>query len=262
MVLLVTLALADPLVSPSEAEALVKAGARVLDARGAFAYVAEGHVPGAALVDWKGATTGGLLSGKLGDPARVAAFYAERGVDDHRPVLVVGAWEEGWGEEGRVWWDLTYLGHPEVHVLRGGMKAWKGAREVMPASAALGQFTPRPVEAMRATFDNVYEPGGLLLDVRTPEEFAGERKYGESKGGHLPGALNRPWTQLLGVETTRGPRTPVAPDPETPITVYCTGGVRSAMVALILTDEGYTAVRNYDGSWWEWSSKGGAVSVK
>ncbi|MBM4391649.1 MAG: hypothetical protein FJ090_11050 [Deltaproteobacteria bacterium] len=262
MLILVALATAGPLVSPSEAARLVAEGARVLDTRGAFAYMTEGHIPGAPRVNWKDATTGGLFSGKLADPARVAQFYAENGVDASRPVLVVGAWEQGWGEEGRVWWDLSYLGHDQVHVLRGGMQKWTGARELMPATAPLGQFDPEPSAGMRATSDNLYDTGGILLDVREPEEFAGARKYGEARGGHIPGALNRPWKTFLGVAIVRGPQTPIAPDPETPITIYCTGGVRSAMVALMLADEGYTAVRNYDGSFWEWAASGKDVSTK
>jgi thiosulfate/3-mercaptopyruvate sulfurtransferase len=262
MLILVTLVLAAPLVGPTEAAALVERGARVLDARGAFAYVAEGHIPGAARVDWRAVTGGGLLSGKLKDEASVAAYYAEHGVDDARPVLVVGAWAEGWGEEGRVWWDLEYLGHPEVYVLRGGMRQWRGAREVLPATSALGRFTPKVDPARRARFEDVYEAGGVLLDVREADEFAGARKYGERRGGHIPGAVNRPWRSFLGVELAHGPQPPLAPDLETPITVYCTGGVRAAMVAMMLADDGYTAVRNYDGSFWEWTARGGDVAEK
>jgi thiosulfate/3-mercaptopyruvate sulfurtransferase len=270
------------MVSADTAEQLLKKGARVLDARGGFAYSVEGHIPGAVRVDWRQSATGGLLSGKFGDPAKAAAYYADAGVDSTRPVIVVGAWDKGWGEEGRVAWDLLYLGHPDVHVLHGGMQRWDGPREHMPGVGAMGHLVAAPLQQYRAQMDTVVLASGgtvaaespeaepapsaeraatILLDVREPDEFAGARHFGEKVGGHIPGAVNRPWRGFLGVDDDldASQRAPVSPDLEQPIIVYCTGGVRAALVAMLLLDQGYEQVRNYDGSWWEWSSRGGAV---
>jgi thiosulfate/3-mercaptopyruvate sulfurtransferase len=84
-----------------------------------------------------------------------------------------------------------------------------------------------------------------VLDVREPDEFAGARKYGEARGGHVPGAVNLPWHGLLAA----------APDVprDRPIVVYCTGGVRSSMAWAALTAHGFVSVTNDDGSWWAWS---------
>lgn len=240
--------LGPPFVSPAAAAALVAEGATVLDTRGRVDFLA-GHIPGAQRVDWRIGTTG-LLSGTLGPPDAVAAAYAGVGVDADRPVLAAGAWRDGWGEEGRVAWDLLYLGHAWVSILEGGVSAWPGPWERLPRSPRVGRFTARPRAELRmrtAELQAAVASGAppVLLDVREPDEYAGATRYGEARGGHVPGARNVPWRQLLDT----------APDlpRDTPLVVYCTGGVRSAMAWAALTAHGFTRVRNDDGSWWEWA---------
>jgi thiosulfate/3-mercaptopyruvate sulfurtransferase len=232
------------------ATALVADGATVLDTRGAASFLAR-HIPGAVRADWRAATTGGTTSGRLADPATVAATYAALGVDDHRPVLVVGAWLDGWGEEARVAWDLTWLGHKDVHILDGGMDGWSGARAHLPTRARAGALTPRPrpelrttTAALRSALAGPNPP--VVIDVRTGEEYAGATRYGEARGGHIPGARHEPWQDLLRRPPADLPR-------DTPIVVYCTGGVRSSMAWAALTRHGYVSVTNDDGSWWEWA---------
>ncbi len=228
------------LVDDAGASALVERGATVLDTRGAMDFL-RGHLPGAVRVDWRIGTIGGPLSGKLGPAEPVAAAFAELGVSLGRPVLVVGAWSEGWGEEGRIAWDLVYLGHADVHVLRGGMASWTGPTEHFAGRVARGDFVARIRPEVRA-YQTTIGAGATTIDVREPDEYAGAQRYGEVRGGHLPGAVSVPWKTLLDG----------APAQEGPLVVYCTGGVRSAMAWLLLTDAG-RVVANYDGSFWEWS---------
>ncbi|MDP2307625.1 MAG: rhodanese-like domain-containing protein [Pseudomonadota bacterium] len=237
-----------PFVDLPAATTLLHEGASVLDTRATTAYLA-GHIPGAVRVDWKAATVGGPLSGTLGAPAVVAAHYASLGVDSSRPVLVVGAFANAWGEEGRVAWDLAWLGHRSVYILEGGMPGWTGKRERLPSRVAPGQLVARErpelrvtTEALVAAMASAHPP--VLLDVRDPDEFEGARKFRESRGGHIPGAQNVPWRTLF-VGPPEIPR-------DTPLVVYCTGGVRSGMAWAALTAHGYT-VANNDGSWWAWA---------
>lgn len=248
---IVALAAAGLLVDADAARARVEAGATVLDARGIFDHLA-GHIPGAVRVDWRIGVDDGPLSGRLGDPVTVGARYAALGVDDHRPVLVVGDWTAGWGEEARVAWDLVYLGHPSVAVLEGGMAAWTGSLERGPVRPVAGRFTVRVRPELRATRATVSAGGHRIIDVREPDEYAGATPYGEAVGGHIPGAVNIPWREVDR-----------APLPDGPLVVYCTGGVRSAFAWMRLTDAGRT-VANYDGSWWEWAraAKAGEVRVE
>ena len=148
-------------------------------------------------------------------------------------------------------WNLLWLGHTDVHVLRGGIAAWrKGAERVPPGPAARGDFTARAVPGLRVdarSLRNAPE-NWALLDVRDPDEFTGA----DEGGGHLPGARNVPWTTLLDAPPDL-PR-------DKPLVVYCSSGVRSALAWVALTDAGYDA-RTYDGSWWEWASLYGAEAV-
>jgi thiosulfate/3-mercaptopyruvate sulfurtransferase len=179
----------------------------VLDARSAR-DVSRGHVPGSRRVDWREWTLEkpGLFGALFGDPARWGrvpppdALLENRlralGLSNARPILVVGA-PGGWGEEGRVAWNLLYWGAAEVWMLNGGFPAWRAdsarpvetgaAREAAPGDFVLRVRPERRIEtaALKATLD-AKRPA--LLDARTPAEFAGETMSGQKRGGHLPGA--------------------------------------------------------------------------
>jgi thiosulfate/3-mercaptopyruvate sulfurtransferase len=263
----------------------------VLDARSAKEFAA-GHVPGARHVDWREWTLEkpGLRGALFGDPARWGrvpppdALLESRlralGLSSVRPALVVGA-PGGWGEEGRVAWNLLYWGASEVWLLDGGFPAWRAdsarpvetgaAREASPGDFVLRVRPERRIEtaALKAALD---AKGTALLDARTPAEFAGETMSGQKRGGHLPGARLVPERSLydregryvgadelmrlagLGPDGPKGSR-------GRPIT-YCTGGVRSALLAVLLEARLGILAANYDGSLWEWSADPSLPLVK
>lgn len=243
-VLLATLpAAAVSLDTPEQAARVVAAGALVVDTRSTVDFV-WGHVPGAVSVGWRIGVVGGLRSGLLGAPDTVAAAFGALGVRAERPVLVVGAWTAGWGEEGRIAWDLEYLGHPDVHVLRGGMAAWTGAVERGTTTPVPATFTAHVRPELRADRAAV-KAAGVLVDVREADEYAGSNGYLAAYGGHVPGAVSVPWRTIAdGAPVPGGEGTTV---------VYCTGGVRSAFVWLLLAAQG-RSVANYDGGWWDWAA--------
>lgn len=281
-------------VSPEEAAALALAGgggaprqgAVVLDARDVtFWGFRAGHLPGAAPIDWKRYRDGWGRTGRLGEPAAMAARLAGLGVDEARPVLVYGDGVAGFGEEGRIAWLLLYLGHRDVHILDGGLAAWRAAGLPLEKGAAAdprpGRFTARPQQALRAGKEQARAlssvPGsgaGALIDVRTEGEWRGQTPYFEARGGHIPGAVHLPWTRLFDERGRVLPRDrlrlvlqqagvlrpgsgpgPKDPQAEPEIVLYCTGGVRSAMAWAALRAAGLSA-RNYDGSFWEWAADG------
>lgn len=254
-------------VTPAALQALPPGAITLLDARGAGDY-RQGHVPGAVQITWSRYREGWFRSGRLPDDLdTLAGQLAGLGVDQARPVVVYGQARAGWGEEGRIVWMLHYLGHPDVRLLDGGWSAWLGAGGAVSREAARplpGRFTARPRPEVRATADEVSHTlarGDVVLDVRSAAEWGGATPYFEKRGGHIPGAVHLEWTELLdaagridrsGRALERLGRLGVHPDRA--VVVYCTGGVRSAEAFVALKALGFRDVRNYDGSWYEWSA--------
>lgn len=258
--------------SVAAAESLMQAGAVVLDAR-ASGYLLS-HLPAAQAVDWRDYRDGWGRTGRLSrDAAAMASRLAGLGVDAERPVLVYGDGARGFGEEGRIAWLLLYLGHRQVYLLDGGFAAWRGQGRPVERGLTLrsprpGTFPPHIQAELRADRDAVQRTLGtvadrpILVDVRSEAEWHGATPYFEARGGRIPGAQWLEWLRLLdpsgqlksdealGRELSqRGLH-----DRGREIIVYCTGGVRSAFVVMVLKKLGYTRVRNYDGSFWEWAA--------
>ncbi len=260
---------AGPFVEVSEARALIAADAVILDARGREAT--PPFLPGTQIVDWLDVRDGWLRTGRLTDnEARLRRYFERRGVDTRRPVLVYGAMGNGWGEEGRIWWTLQYLGHPRVRILNGGLSVWirEGATVAQRpgAAASSGQLDTVIRPALRADWRRVFRSSrqgyATVVDVRTRAEYDGATPYWSSRGGHVPGARWLHWKALLGDDGRLLPDSALAARlasaglaADKPVITYCTGGVRSAFVLAALLQAGFTRVANYDGSWWDWSRR-------
>ena len=97
------------------------------------------------------------------------------------------------------------------------------------------------------------EEGLLLVDVRSPAEYAGVAGSAcDPVQGHIPGARNVPSERLLECRSAGEVEALVAAPPGTEIVAYCHSGARSGFAAQMLREAGYQA-RNYVGSWHEWS---------
>jgi thiosulfate/3-mercaptopyruvate sulfurtransferase len=228
-----------------------------------------GRIPGAMHMDWTETREGTFVGGRLvEDTDALARAFASRGVDGARPVLVCGDGVKGWGEEARVAWTLRVLGHDDVAFLDGGCVAWRDAGHAWSRGPTLastpGSFTVRMQTEARATKRDVI--AGLtdvtvaFVDVRTREEYEGATPYMEKRGGHLPRAVHLDWRTLhddkgllLRGEKLRERVRASGIDPSQKAIVYCTGGVRSALVTEVLRANGIDAL-NYDGSMWEWAA--------
>jgi thiosulfate/3-mercaptopyruvate sulfurtransferase len=150
-------------------------------------------------------------------------------------------------------------GHPRVAVLLGGLAAWPdepdvGAVELEPVKTT---FEPRldAVPTRDELASRLDDERLVILDVRTPQEFAGKGGYQcDPRQGHIPDARHLHVQDLFA-----GPGQPLAAEDirrlvgdAEEIVAYCHSGSRSALATLALRAAGYTA-RNYAGSWHEWS---------
>ncbi|MED5373931.1 MAG: rhodanese-like domain-containing protein [Myxococcota bacterium] len=256
-------------VDVQQARALVTAGAAVVDARG-FASWALGRIPGAGSLGWTElAAERGRCGVLTSDLRKLETAFQSCGVDNDSPVLVVGKADQAWGEEARQFWTLELLGHPRVHILDGGMQAWKAAgleirRLGRPASGHFrGRWTDR--RADRKSVQAAMERGDARIwDTRSQAEFQGATPFGEARGGHIPGALHLDWKALMGPEGRLLPEPELRATlegaglgPGSPIIALCTGGIRAAFGYAVLRHLGYAHPRVYDGSMWEWAAEPG-----
>ncbi|MCB9506844.1 MAG: sulfurtransferase [Myxococcales bacterium] len=243
----------------SAADAL-GAGAQLVDARPAAAFWL-GHAPGAVRLAWDELSDPTSLGRLLPDRAELDSRLGAAGVASDAPIRVIGAWTEGWGEEGRLYWMFRVLGVSDVSIVEGGWAAWEAAGlpvERGPVSPTARAFVAgAPPSGTLATLDEL-GAADAIVDVREPPEFAGAVLYGEARGGHVPGARNVPWRSLLADDGSRLPAQEVAARvgaaPTESVVVYCTGGVRSAFAWALLVDAGFVDVANYAGSWWEYAA--------
>ena len=174
---------------------------------------------------------------------------------------------------GRLWWMLKWAGHEAVAVLDGGLQAWQaaqGAVEAGPAASqavgSAGAFALQP-EAARlvqtpAVLSQLGRPGFNLLDARAPQRYRGEVEPLDPVAGHIPGALNRPFTLNFSADGRFKPAAELRAEFETllagrdPATVVhqCGSGVTATpnLIAMEIAGLGRTAL--YAGSWSEWCS--------
>jgi thiosulfate/3-mercaptopyruvate sulfurtransferase len=257
------------------AEQLGRPELRILDVRwrpdgtGSQAF-AEGHIPGAAWLDWSADlvdrdTSSGALY--LAAPDRVAAVMGRVGVGDGSSVVI---YDDTLGlYAARTWWSLRANGFESARILDGGLPAWVGTgRPVSHASPPIAPvtFTPRANPRTRLTTADVRSllgsPGVLLLDARAPAEFRGHEGNAR-RLGHIPGAINtpvgamtQPGTQALrdGAEIrAQLQRAGVIRDRR--LVCYDGSGVGAARLAFVLALLGFEDVAVYDGGWAEWGDR-------
>ena len=205
------------------------------------------------------------------DPEAIADLFSRSGITPETTVIAygsipdVGAW---------IFWFLKLFGHQNVLVLNGGHKKWLA--EARPVVKEFAQVAPTkyPVpsinQSLRVPLPEVQaslnQPDSVFLDARSLGEYSGEifmRKppEGDERGGHIPGAIHLEHMLALNEDGTYKSKDNlqslyaeqgVTPDKE--IVPYCAIGARSASVWFVLKYLlGYPKVRNYDGSWNEWS---------
>lgn len=268
----------DPLVSTAWlAERLGSPQVQVVDATwfmpgegaGRDSYVA-GHIPGAVFFDIDEiADKSAGLPHMLPEPAAFAAAAGRLGLRRDARVVVYDA--HGIFSAPRVWWTLRTMGFPEVFVLDGGLKKWRAEGrpvETEPPAPAVSKLEsvhdPRLVRDLGAVKDLLARREAQLVDARPAARFRGEAPEPRAglRSGHMPGACNVPWGQLVNPDGTmkaadelRAAFEAAGVDLARPIVTTCGSGVSAALLALGLARLGRDEVAVYDGSWTEWGGR-------
>jgi len=249
-----------------KARSLIAQGALVLDVRGQDLKSAQ-PLANAVAVEWpyftkdSKAEKGELLE----DDAELSKRIQGLGISRGTPVVVVGDSLKGWGEDGRIVWTLRTLGHPSVFFVDGGIVALlAGGDPGIKAASGTGDFEVKRIADFEIDKEQLRQRLGdksiVILDTREPREYAGETPYGESRGGHVPGAQHIFYKDFLDAkgdvlppDQIRAKLTSFGVTPDVEVVSYCTGGIRSGFVTAVLNNAGIKA-RNYAGSMWDWSS--------
>jgi thiosulfate/3-mercaptopyruvate sulfurtransferase len=220
------------------------------------------HIPGAVFVDW---TTDivepGSISYDVANPQRYKQAMESLGVGDDSFVVAYDDADSMFA--ARLWWTLRYYGHEQVAVLDGGWQKWIAENRPVSADKPAIKpttFTPKLQPQWNTTGDDILEKHPILIDARSPAEFAGETSR-TKRYGHIPGAVNIPRTKLVTKDGTLRPigelqqifaDAGIALDAEN-VVVYCNSGVSSSYNLLALQQAGLNGGRIYDGSWRDWS---------
>lgn len=230
---------------------------------------AAAHLPGAVYADLErdlsGPPTGGSGRHPLPPPHALAARLSGWGVGAESQVV---AYDDNSGAmASRLWWLLRWLGHDAVAVLDGGLEAWREAR--LPTTAELAaraprRFTARPrpellVDAVELA-EWLARDEVLVVDARSPERFRGEVEPIDPVAGHIPGAINRPFTANLDAEGRFLPAAVLREQwqavlggrQSAAVVSQCGSGVTACHNLLALERAGLSGARLYPGSWSEW----------
>lgn len=233
------------------------------------AQYAAGHLPGARYAHLDRDLSGpvGPATGRhpLPDPAQLAARARAWGISADTQVVVH---DQGNGMyAARAWWLLRWVGHARVALLDGGMAAWTEAG--LPVSTEVPRVVPGQFEASpdgtrvvdAATVQGVLAAGtAQVSDARSADRYAGQNETIDPVAGHVPGAVNHPFTRNLDARgrflppeelRNRWLTTLAGRDPQQHIAM-CGSGVSACHNLLALEHAGLTGSRLYAGSWSEW----------
>lgn len=234
----------------------------------------QGHISGAVSFNWQKELQDQLVRAPLSQ-AHLEDLLSRAGVSNDTTIVLYGDnnnWFAAWAL-----WILKFYGHQDVRLLDGGRVKWLADKRAIttevPSYPRTSYHAQPPNTGIRALRDQILAQLSrrdiTLVDVRSPGEYSGELlapahlpQEGAQRGGHIPGAVNIPWSmavredgtfktadELRSLYESKG----VTSDKE--VIAYCRIGERSSHTWFALYYLlGYPKVRNYDGSWTEWGS--------
>lgn len=243
----------------------------LIDFRPQSAYT-KGHIKGAVNI-WRSELEDRTkpYTGMMPTKKQLENILSKKGIDPSDTLIIYD--HNGSCEAARLWWILQHYGFNQTRILNGGWNAYLHAG-LLPSKeephtittafnlkGATSEFFIDREELLTLLHANTPVK---LVDVRTPEEYHGKRKKkGAHKAGRIPKSILFDWKNALDSiegqfflpkEALQKRFQNLSPNKEDLMVIYCHSGVRSAHTTFVLTQLlGYKNVKNYDGSWTEWS---------
>jgi thiosulfate/3-mercaptopyruvate sulfurtransferase len=228
------------------------------------------HIPDARFVhmdrDLSAPKTGMNGRHPLPSVEACAALFGRIGIDASRQVVT---YDQGPGTyAARMWWMLRWLGHEAVAVLDGGYAVWECEGRVTTTDVPVvspATFVPRstvPAVIVAAVEANLSSRAFLLVDARGRDRFRGDNEPIDKVAGHIPGSVNRPFTDNMTTDGHFKPAAQLRADfaaligdrMRSTVVHTCGSGVTAAHNLLAMEHAGLGGTRLYAGSWSEWSS--------
>jgi thiosulfate/3-mercaptopyruvate sulfurtransferase len=264
------------------AEHLEDPGLRIVESNEDLLLYDTGHIPGAVKIDWTTDLNADLSRDYI-SRREFAKLMRSKGITNDTTVVFYGDRNNWWAAYAL--WVFQLFGHDKVKILNGGRKKWieegrpltRDVPKIKKSKYTAQKRDDKTNRAFRKDVQAHLKKQGALVDVRSPQEYSGERLHmpdypneGAVRGGHIPGAMNIPWAQTVREDGTFKPAEElrtlyeskgVTPDKD--VIAYCRIGERSSHTWFVLKYLlGYPRVKNYDGSWTEWGNLVGAPIEK
>ena len=231
-----------------------------------------GHIEGAVKLDWK-TDLQDQVRRDFVNREQFSDLLSSRGIANDDTVVLYGG-NNNWFAAYAYWYFKLY-GHDDVKLLDGGRKKWElDGRPLVketPNRAATSYKAAEPDNSIRAFRDETIAAIDVknLVDVRSPDEFTGKilapahlPQEQSQRPGHIPGAINVPWSKAANEDGTFKSDEDLAKlyaeaglDGSKETIAYCRIGERSSHTWFVLQELlGHENVKNYDGSWTEYGS--------
>jgi thiosulfate/3-mercaptopyruvate sulfurtransferase len=263
----------DVLVTADEAERLVgQPGVVFVEVDEDVSAYDKGHIDGAVRLDWKTELQDPVKRDFV-DREQFEKLLSAKGIGNDDTVILYGG-NNNWFAAYAYWYFKLY-GHADVKLLDGGRKKWELDSRSLTENVVTRPATQYRAKeqdlSIRAFRDEVLAAQGSkhLVDVRSPDEFSGKLlapahlpQEQSQRAGHIPGAVNVPWSQAAAEDGTfktddemRALYAGKGVAEDKPTIAYCRIGERSSHTWFVLRELlGYADVKNYDGSWTEYGS--------
>ena len=258
------------------ADHLKDEGIRIIESNEDQLLYSSGHIPGAVHVDWTKDLNDQVIRDYLNKDS-FKKLMSRIGVSNNTTVIFYGDKNNWWA--CYAYWVFKLFGHVKAKVMDGGRLKWEIEKRELTRDVPTYPETKykakerddKTIRAFRVDVLKHISAGKKLVDVRSPEEYSGERLHmpnypneGALRGGHIPGAKSIPWAKAInpddGTFKTADELKQIYEkennlNSKDNVIAYCRIGERSSHTWFVLKNLlGYDHVRNYDGSWTEWGN--------
>lgn len=228
----------------------------------------ENHIPGAYFLDYSWITkVQNPVMGLLPDITQLNRVLSAFGATQDCHIVAYD--DEGGGRACRLLWTLDTLGHKNYSLLNGGIQTWMSKQ--LPTSQDIlwptpsnytGTLNTAPIAEKQFILDTLNDSNTLILDCRSPMEYNGTKAFA-ARGGHIPGAVNMNWMELIDSDNHLQLKSTEAIEQilqskgvskDKTIITHCQTHHRSSHSYIVLKSLGYKNIKGYPGSWSDWGN--------